>query len=93
MSGGSAVGKRYGTKVAVVEEAGRPARFIWNGRVYGVRRITEHWATPRDGWRPAHGPTAPRSEYWRLEAGAADSEGVYELHHDTASGVWTLSRV
>ncbi|CAL9558826.1 hypothetical protein SUDANB121_04608 [Nocardiopsis dassonvillei] len=93
MPRGSVVGRYYGTEVTVVQDGGRPARFTWNGRVYGVRRIMDHWVTPQEGWRPSHGPLAPRSEHWRLEAGAAGSEGVYELRHDTLAGTWSLSRV
>ncbi|WP_407942012.1 DUF6504 family protein [Nocardiopsis codii] len=88
---GSVVGRYYGAEVTVVEDDGRPARFTWNGRVYGVRRILDHWVTLRMDWTPVSGSQVPERRHWRVEAGA--SQGVYELRHDTASGTWLLSRV
>ncbi|MDE3721472.1 MULTISPECIES: DUF6504 family protein [Nocardiopsis] len=93
MPRGSVVGRYYGAEVTVVEDAGRPARFTWNGRVYGVRRIIDHWVAPHEDRRPVRGPRPARMAHWRLEAGAAGSEGVYELRHDIVAGTWSLSRV
>ncbi|MFV2198526.1 DUF6504 family protein [Nocardiopsis sp. LOL_012] len=83
----------YGAEVAVVEDGGRPSRFTWNGRVYGVRRILDHWVTLRMDWSPVHEARVPERRHWRVEAGAVCAQGVYELRHDTASGTWMLSRV
>lgn len=93
MLGGSVVGRYYGAKISVVEDDGRPTRFTWNGRVYGVRRILEHWVTLRVDWAPAREPQAPERRHWRVEAGTDRAQGVYELRHDTATGEWSLSRV
>jgi hypothetical protein len=44
-------------------EDGRPARFVWRGRLYTVRSILEHWAVNREWWRetdPAPGGASPR---------------------------------
>ncbi|NKZ01558.1 DUF6504 family protein [Nocardiopsis alborubida] len=90
---GSVVGRYYGAEVTVVEDDGRPARFVWNGRVYGVRRILEHWVTLRMDWTPARESQTPERRHWRVEAGTAQSQGVYELRHDTVTGRWLLSRV
>jgi hypothetical protein len=66
-------------------EDGRPARFVWRGRLYTVRSILEHWAVNREWWRetdPAPGgaslrgiaaqpePAQPELEHWRVEASA-----------------------
>lgn len=90
---GSVVGRDYGVRVTVVEDDGRPTRFTWDGRVYGVRRILDHWVTLRMDWSPAHEPQVPERRHWRVEAGTARSQGVYELRHDTATDTWMLSRV
>lgn len=90
---GSVVGRDYGVQVTVVEDDGRPTRFTWDGRVYGVRRILDHWVTLRMDWSPAHESQVPERRHWRVEAGTARSQGVYELRHDTATGAWMLSRV
>ena len=93
MLGGTAVGRYYGADVAVVEDDGRPTRFVWDGRVYGVRRIIDHWVTLGGAWTQGRGSRAPESKHWRVEAGSASSQGVYELRHETATGEWLLSRV
>ncbi|MGW5878784.1 DUF6504 family protein [Nocardiopsis terrae] len=93
MLGRAVVGRYYGAEVTVVEADGRPSRFTWNGRVYGIRRIIDHWVTLRGGWTPASGSQVPEHRHWRVEAGSACAQGVYELRHDTATGGWLLSRV
>ena len=48
-------------------EDGRPARFVWRGRLYTVRSILEHWAVNREWWRetdPAPGGASP----WEIAA-------------------------
>ncbi|WP_349497201.1 DUF6504 family protein [Nocardiopsis ansamitocini] len=83
----------YGVPVRVWEHGGRPARFVWEGRVYVVQRIIDHWVTPRSGAASAkgQGPTARSS--WRVQAGAGAASGHYELSHDSVSGAWLLARV
>lgn len=90
---GSVVGRYYGASVSVVEDQGRPLRFTWNGRVYGVRRIIDHWVTLRMDWTPTIEPRVPERRHWRVEAGALEAQGVYELLHDAVSDQWLLSRV
>ncbi|AFR09883.1 MULTISPECIES: DUF6504 family protein [Nocardiopsis] len=93
MPGGVVVGRYYGADVTVVEDEGRPARFVWNGRVYGIRRILDHWVTLSSLRKPGEGSWAPECRHWRVEAGSAYSQGVYELRHDTITREWTLARV
>ena len=93
MLGGTVVGRYYGADVTVVEDDGRPTRFVWDGRVYGVRRIIDQWVTLRRDWTPGGSPQVPECRHWRGEAGSAYSQGVYELRHDTTTGEWLLSRV
>lgn len=83
----------YGAQVTVVEDEGRPARFTWDGRVYGVRRIIDHWVNVRMDWAPMPGGGVPERWHWRVEAGTVRAQGVYELRKDTVSGQWSLSRV
>lgn len=87
------MGRYYGTRITVVEDDGRPARFTWEGRVYGVRRIIDHWVTLRAGRVSAGERGVPEREHWRVEAGAARTQGVYELRNETGTGEWLLTRV
>ena len=73
---GRGVGWYYGVQITVVEDDGRPARFTWEGRVYGVRRIIDHWITLRMDWVPAREKRVPERKHWRVEAGAAGPPGV-----------------
>lgn len=90
---GRGVGRYYGVQITVVEDDGRPARFIWDGRVYGVRRIIDHWITLRMDWVPARENRVPERKHWRVEAGAAGPLGVYELRNEVRTGEWLLARV
>jgi len=89
------MGTAHGEPVHVqARDDGRPARFVWRGRLYTVRAILEHWVisphTRPD--RPQTGPGQPELEFWRVEAapGPGTTARVCELHRDTATGAWTL---
>jgi len=44
--------KVYGEPVNVqARDDGRPARFVWRGRLYTVRAILEHWVVNREWWQ------------------------------------------
>ena len=50
----------YGEPVNVqARDDGRPARFVWRGRLYTVRVILEHWVVNREWWQ---GPGRPDPE-------------------------------
>jgi hypothetical protein len=53
----------YGEPVNVqTREDGRPARFVWRGRLYAVRSVMEYWVINREWWReadPAAQPAQP----------------------------------
>lgn len=87
------MGRYYGAHVTVVEAEGRPIRFTWQGRVYGIRRIIDHWTTLRGDWASGADSRVPERRHWRVEAGSAYSQGVYELRQDAATDAWLLSRV
>lgn len=77
-----------------VGEDGRPLAFAWRERLYVVITVQEHWMVNRDWWRaPALVPARPELEFWRVEASAAGTTGVYELRRDVAAGTWTLRRI
>jgi hypothetical protein len=93
----------YGEPVNVqARDDGRPARFVWRGRLYTVRAILEHWVINREWWqdRGVSGPSGasgpepgqPELEFWRVEAapGQGMAAGVYELRRDVATDAWTL---
>jgi hypothetical protein len=87
----------YGEPVEVQARAdGRPARFVWRGRLYTVRSIAEHWVINREWWTESDpGLAQPELEFWRVEAAAGQGflSGLYELRRDVASDTWTLRRV
>jgi hypothetical protein len=93
-----------GEPVEVWLRNGRPARFVWRGRMHTVIFVLDRHvrpaATPADP-----GPGGPAtsgqetsgnegSECWRVEAtpGRSVPPATYELCLDLASGSWLLSR-
>jgi hypothetical protein len=84
----------YGEPVNVqARDDGRPARFVWRGRLYTVRAILEHWVINREWWHdPEAEPGQPELEFWRVEAspGQGLTAGVCELRRDAATDAWTL---
>ena len=84
----------YGEPVNVqARDDGRPARFVWRGRLYTVRAILEHWVINREWWQdPEAEPGQPELEFWRIEAspGQGMTADVYELRRDAATDAWTL---
>jgi hypothetical protein len=89
------VSRVYGERVDVWLRNGKPARFVWRGRLYTVLRVLEHWMVSREWWRQRGGePGEPADhEFWRVEAspGRNLSAATYELRQD--SGDWLLARV
>ena len=85
-----------------------PDVFIWQGRLYVVRRVLAHWRERRSWWRDALDPVpgqptgidvASREQHvWRVEASRGQSfgTGVFDLTSDGAEGPdadWRLVRV
>lgn len=76
---------------------GRPARFVWRGRLYTVLSIVERPSgepgpPPERPGQPAPGPT--RWECWRVTASAGRNMPAagYQLCWDPATDRWLLSR-
>src|SRR5580692_8911445 len=92
--GGSYMSRVYGEPVNVqARDDGRPARFVWRGRLYTVGAILEHWVINREWWQdPEAEPGQPELEFWRVEAspGQGMTASVYELRRDAATDAWTL---
>jgi Family of unknown function (DUF6504) len=87
----------YGEPVNVqARQDGRPARFVWRGRLYTVRAILEHWVISREWWQdpggPGPEPGRPELEFWWIEAspGQGMAADAYELRREAASGAWML---
>lgn len=104
---GRGAGDRPGAVHGTVEVAG-PEAFIWQGRLYVVRRVLAHWRERRSWWRDALDPVpgqptgidvASREQHvWRVEASRGQSfgTGVFDLTSDGAEGSdadWRLVRV
>ncbi len=104
---GRGAGDRPGAVHGTVEVAG-PEAFIWQGRLYVVRRVLDHWRERRSWWRDALDPVpgqptgidvASREQHvWRVEASRGQSfgTGVFDLTSDGAEGSdadWRLVRV
>jgi hypothetical protein len=95
---GAAGGKRVASRVygepanVQARDDGRPARFVWRGRLYTVRAILEHWVINREWWQdPGAEPGPPELEFWRVEAspGQGMTAETCDLRRD-ATGAWTL---
>ena len=84
----------YGEPVNVrARDDGRPARFVWRGRLYTVRAILEHWVINREvAQDPRSEPRRPDLEFWRVEAAPRPgaTAGVYELRREAATNAWAL---
>ncbi|MBO0775075.1 MAG: nucleotidyltransferase [Actinobacteria bacterium] len=87
----------YGEPVDVWVRAGRPARFVWRGRLYLVLSVTEHWVVSRAWWqRQGLLPSAPAErEYWWVAASPDPrvAPARYELMRDAGTRGWLLARV
>lgn len=89
--------RTYGEPVNVqAREDGRPARFVWGGRLYTVRAIEEHWVITRErrqdpGARGAE-PDPPDLEFWRVQAspGPGMTPAIYELRREVTTDAWIL---
>jgi Family of unknown function (DUF6504) len=79
---------------------GRPARFVWRGRLYTVLFVLDHRAGPAQPAQPAPGREGGRDlpqghERWQVEATPlrAVAPARYELLHDLDADRWVLSRI
>ena len=86
-----------GEPVDVWLRHGRPARFVWRGRLYVVLFVVDRRLSQPAG--PAPAPEGgddqpPAHEHWLVEATAqqATAPATYELSRDPATDRWTLSR-
>jgi hypothetical protein len=88
--------------VGVALRQGRPARFVWRGRLYTVLLVLDRRVTPSPSPAPAPSPAPTEAteppgsgqEVWLVEATAqhAVAASRFELRQDLANGQWTLSR-
>lgn len=110
---GAPAGSRLGAEQGAAPgreavDASEPDAFIWQGRLYVVRRVLAHWRERRSWWRDALDPVpgqptgidvASREQHvWRVEASRGQSfgTGVFDLTSDGAEGPdadWRLVRV
>jgi hypothetical protein len=84
-----------GEPVDVWLRHGKPARFVWRGRLYIVLFVLDHRAgRPTPGSADPETQEPPASEFWLVEATAqqATPPGTFELRHDVESDRWSLSR-
>lgn len=81
-----------GEPVEVWLRDGRPARFVWRGRMHTVLFVRDMRTSHEDSPVSDAGTTA--RETWLVEATPQRSvpASVYELCHDLQTDRWTLSR-
>jgi hypothetical protein len=87
----------YGEPIEVRDEAGRPVRFVWRGRLYTVLGVLDQWVISREWWQ-RNDPDAeapPEREFWRVEAspGRDVPTVICELRRDAEAGDWLLVRI
>ena len=89
--------KVYREPVNVWVRDGRPARFVWRGRLYTVLGVLDHWLVSREWWRQQDAGTGAPSERecWRVDAspGGGAPHATCELRRDAATGGWLLARI
>jgi plastocyanin len=68
---------------------GRPARFVWRGRMHTVLFVRDMRSLVSESDESSEG-----EEFWLVEATAQRTvpATTYQLWHDLATGRWTLSR-
>jgi len=83
-----------GEPVEVWLRHGRPARFVWRGRLYVVLFVLDRRGSKPLPAEPGEDESGISPEYWLVEATAqqATTAATFELCHDSTSGRWTLSR-
>jgi Family of unknown function (DUF6504) len=84
-----------GEPVEVWLRHGKPARFVWRGRLHIVLFVLDHRVgQPVPGSGDRETADQPGPEFWLVEATAqqATTAATYELRHDQVSGRWSLSR-
>jgi hypothetical protein len=79
-----------GEPVEVWQRHGKPARFVWRGRIYTVLFVRDKRAVPE----PAEESEPGDRECWLVEATPerAVPASIFELCYDAAAERWTLSR-
>ena len=62
--------RTYAEPVDVGVQDGRPARFVWRGRLYTVLGVLDHWVISREWWKQQNPDldTPAEREFWRIEA-------------------------
>jgi hypothetical protein len=85
-----------GEPVEVWLRHGRPARFVWRGRLYTVLFVLDRRLNaPQSATSPPDNEDQPSGqEFWLVEATPQQAVAAsrYELSQDLATGRWTLSR-
>jgi hypothetical protein len=85
-----------GEPVEVWLRHGRPARFVWRGRLYTVLFVLDRRVSPlpQPAAPPDAGDQPAGQEFWLVEATPqqAIAAARYELTRDLATGRWTLAR-
>lgn len=70
--------RTYAEPVDVGVQDGRPARFVWRGRLYTVLGVLDHWVISREWWKQQNPDldTPAEREFWRIEASPGLSAGA-----------------
>ncbi len=82
-----------GEPVEVWQRHGKPARFVWRGRIYTVLFVRDKRTVPGSA-QPGTGGGQSNRECWLVEATPerAVPASVFELCYDATADRWTLSR-
>jgi hypothetical protein len=85
-----------GNAVEVWAPDGKPALLGWNGHLYTVTSVIEHWTT--EVQQVEHGTEdAIPDEAWTVEAlsdtKAGSTVGVYELRHYPTTSKWLVAKI
>lgn len=74
-----------GTAIRVVQQAGLPARFIWDGRSHPVQALANRWRVDVGWWR---------LRLWRDYYKLVTTTGLLVvIYHDLMTDSWYLQRL
>jgi len=70
----------------------QPVRFVWHGRLYTVREVTDRWDSRRQVATIAeYERIGGRQEYWHVTAAPDDTTDHFYLRHDVGADRWFVA--
>ena len=80
--------RTYAEPVDVGVQDGRPIGFVWQGRLYTVLGVLDHWVISREWWKQQNPDldTPAEREFWRIEASRGHTGEASRGHSEVSRG-------